>query len=57
MKKVLKEKHFANMEEVKQQMAEALKGIKLDEFKNCFVQWKKLLDRYQMEHTLKVTEV
>ena len=33
------------MEEVKQQMAEALKGIKLDEFKNCFVQWKKLLDR------------
>ena len=31
--KVLKEKH---VEEVKQQTAEALKGIKIDEFKNCF---------------------
>ena len=24
-------------------MAEALKGIKIDEFKNCFEQWKKCL--------------
>ena len=26
-------------------MAEALKGIKINEFKNCFEQWKSL-DRY-----------
>ena len=38
MKKVLKGKHFAEVEEVKQKMAEALKGIKIDEFKNCFKQ-------------------
>ena len=36
MKKVLKGKHFANVEEVKQKTAEALKSIKIDEFKNCF---------------------
>ena len=36
MKKVLKGKCFANVEEVKQKMAEALKGIKVNEFKNCF---------------------
>ena len=36
MKKGLKAKHFANVEEVKQKMAEALKGIKVNEFKNCF---------------------
>ena len=44
-KKVLKGKHFANVEEVKQtnkQKAEALKGIQTDEFKNCFEQWKKM---------------
>ena len=34
-KKVLKGKCFADVEEVKQKMAEALKGIKIDEFKNC----------------------
>ena len=33
------------MEEVKQKMAEALKGIKTDEFKNCPEQWKKCLDK------------
>ena len=33
------------MEEVKQKTAEALKGIKINEFKNCFEQWKKCLDR------------
>ena len=38
MKKVLKGKHFAYVEEVKQKMAEVLKGIKIDEFKNCFEQ-------------------
>ena len=45
MKKVLKGKHFANVEEVKQKTAEALKGIKIDKFKNCFEQWKSCLDR------------
>ena len=42
MKKVLKGKHFANMEKVKQKPAETLKGIKI---KNCFEQWKKSLFR------------
>ena len=46
MKKVLKGKPFANVEEVKQKMAEALKDIKIDKFKNCFEQWKKCLGRY-----------
>ena len=30
---------------MKQQTGEALKGIKMDEFGNCFEQWKKCLDR------------
>ena len=36
-------------------MAEALKDIKIDEFKNCFEQWKKVLMGilHQMESTLK----
>ena len=38
MKKVLKEKHFVDVEEEKQKTAEALKGIKVNEFKNCFEQ-------------------
>ena len=46
MKKVLKGKHFASLEEMKQKMAEALKDIKIDEFKNCFEQWKKYIDSY-----------
>ena len=33
MKKVLKGKHFADVEEVKQKMAEALKGMKIYEFR------------------------
>ena len=33
------------MEEVKQKMAEALKGIKIEKFKNCLEQWKKYLDK------------
>ena len=32
------------MEEVKPKRGEALKGIKIDEFKNHFEQWKKTLD-------------
>ena len=35
MQKVLKGKHFANVEKVKQNIR-ALKGIKIDEFRNCF---------------------
>ena len=40
MKNVLKGKGFADVEE-KQILAEALKGIKINEFKNCFEQLKK----------------
>ena len=36
MKKVLRGKCFADVEEVKQKMTEALKGIRIKEFKNCF---------------------
>ena len=59
MKKVLKGKHFASVEEVKQKMAEALKGIKIQEFKNCFEQWEKRLNRCIASNGgyLKVTEV
>ena len=59
MKKVLKKKHFADVEKVKQKTAETLKGIKINIFKNCFEQWKKYLESvlHQMENTLKVTEV
>ena len=32
MRNVLKGKHFADVEEMKQKAAEALKGIKIDEF-------------------------
>ena len=59
MKKVLKEKHFANMEGVKQKIAETVTGIKTDEFKTRFEQWEKCLDRCiaQRESYSKVTEV
>ena len=50
MKKFLDYKHFADVEEVKQNMAEALNGIKIKEFKNCFEQWKKHLDRCIVSH-------
>ena len=46
MKNVLDGKCFANVEEVKQKTAEALKSIKIGEFKNCLEQWKKCLDMY-----------
>ena len=45
MKEVLKGKYFANVEEVKQKMAEALKDIKTYKFKNYFEQWKNHLNR------------
>ena len=35
MKKVLQGKRFANMEEVKQKKAEALKGIKINKLKTA----------------------
>ena len=35
-KKSSKGKHFASVEEVKQKTVEALKGLKIDEFENCF---------------------
>ena len=59
MKKLLKGKHFADVEEVKQKTAEALKGIKINQFKNCYEQWKKksICVLPQMESTLKMTEV
>ena len=41
MKKVLKGKRFADVEEV---TTEALKGITLQEFQNCFEKWKTCLD-------------
>ena len=41
MKNILKGKYFDDVEEMKQKMAEELKGIKIDEFKNCYEQWKK----------------
>ena len=59
MKKMLKGKRFANLEEVKQKMAETLKGIKISEFKNCVEQWKNISIGilHQMEGTLKVIGV
>ena len=59
MKKVLKGKPFASVEEVKQKIAEALEDIKIDKFKICFKQWKKISVGilHQMGRTLKVTEV
>ena len=59
MKKVLKGKGFANMQEAKQKTAEALEGIKTDNLKNCFEQWKTILVcvLHQTQSTLKVTEV
>ena len=40
-------------------MAQSLKGIKIDEFKNRFEQWKNISIGvlHQLESTLKVTEV
>ena len=49
LKKFLKGKRLANVEEVKQKMVEVLKGIKIDKFKNCFQQWKKIGVLHQIE--------
>ena len=59
MKKVLKEKHFADVEEVKQKMAEAFKDTNIDKFENYFEQWKNVSIGvlHQMESTSKVTKV
>ena len=59
MKKFLKRKRCADVEEVKEKMAEALKGIKIHYFKNCFEQWKKVSIGvlHQIESILKVMEV
>ena len=46
MEKVLKEKYFFDVEEENQKTAEALNGIKINEFKSCFEQWKKCLQRH-----------
>ena len=40
MKKVFKGQLFTDVEKVKQKTAGALKGIKIDQFKHCFEQWK-----------------
>ena len=45
MRKVLKEKHFVEVEEVKQKVAEAQKGIKTHYSKNWLEPWEKRLDR------------
>jgi hypothetical protein len=45
MKKVLKGKHFVDVEEVKKKMTEALKGITLHELQDCFEKWKTHLDQ------------
>ena len=45
MKRNLKGKHFADVEEVKRKTTEALANIKEDEFKNCFEQWYKRKDK------------
>ena len=57
-KKTLKGKHFAEAEVVKQKTAEALKGIKINMFRNCFEQWKNISIGilHQMERTFKGTE-
>ena len=43
MKKSPQRKSFADVEEVKQK-TEAVKGIKIEKFKNCFEQWKNRLE-------------
>jgi len=40
MKRDLKEKCFPNVEEVREKTMEFLKTITLQEFQNCFEQWK-----------------
>ena len=58
-KKSPQRKTFADVEEMRQKIAEALKGIETDEFKMVLSSGKKVLIGilYQMESTLKITEV
>ena len=42
MKRDLKGKHLQNVEEVREITGEALKAVTLQDFQNCFEQWKKL---------------
>jgi hypothetical protein len=41
MKRDLKGKRFQNVEEVREKTTEALKAITLQEYQNCFEQWKR----------------
>jgi hypothetical protein len=45
MKKVLRGKRFADAEEVNKKTTEALEGITLKEFQDCFEKWKARLDQ------------
>ena len=45
MKRDLKGKRFQNVEEVREKTTEALKAITLQEFQNCFEQWRKRWDK------------
>ena len=45
MKRGLTGKRFQNVEEVREKMMEAVKAIALQEFQNCFGQWKKRWDK------------
>ena len=45
MKKTLKGKRYATVEEVKTASQEALNNIKLQQFQRCFTQWEKRLDK------------
>ena len=45
MKRNLKRKHFQNVQEVREKTTEELKAITLQEFQNCFEQWKKQWDK------------
>jgi len=46
MKRPLKGKRFQNVEEEREKTTETLKAITLQEFQNCFEQWKKRWDKY-----------
>jgi len=45
LKRDLKGKRFHNVEEVREKTMEALKALPLQEFQNCFEQWKKRWDK------------
>ena len=59
MKKLLKGKHFADVEEVKQEMAKALKGLKSTSSKTVLGSGKNISIGvlHQIESTLKATKV